>query len=451
MNRNLLMKIKTIRMHFSNNRYQSLSVLGEGLYKFGNTEITRKEFPKVIDFLIDDINKYVIKNTLGVLGDIITKGLMKISVWIERIVLLYNTEVNREKSVKNDSILYFFAVTNNMAMDELLNLLLKTTENKKLAYNIFFIIGELHNYYTPDISNFLIENLILNDKLNEEIRALIIQTLGKVKDQDAVLALIKTSEDDSWDVSFNSLWALGEIRSVNSLPTIISFLNHESEIMRGEAAIAIGKFGDEAHKEIINLLEILKSEDESTSVKQKILITLKNNKICESIPTILTIIKENKEKSLTKKSIETLGEISENCKNVEGAVSLLLDLYFNKKTEDSLKLPALTALSKLSPIPINELLQSYKPKESSQPVTVYQQTENTNVEAININGVLERKNRNLLLVVWIELGIFVLGILGDLIASIITMKAVWWMYGILFGIPTVILIVNIILRKKGII
>ena len=126
MNRNLLMKIKTIRMHFSNNRYQSLSVLGEGLYKFGNTKITRKEFPKVIDFLIDDINKYVIKNTLGVLGDIITKGLMKISVWIERIVLLYNTEVNREKSVKNDSILYFFAVTNNMAMDELLNLLLKT-------------------------------------------------------------------------------------------------------------------------------------------------------------------------------------------------------------------------------------------------------------------------------------------------------------------------------------
>jgi len=111
-----------------------------------------------------------------------------------------------------------------------------------------------------------IPNLIqsLNEDPDEEVRAKSAWALGKLNANKAVDTLIKALYDEYWEVRKYSANSLGIIGDQNALPYLIEALNDPERQVRQYAAVALGKMEDE--RAIPILLESMDDEDDNVKL-----------------------------------------------------------------------------------------------------------------------------------------------------------------------------------------
>lgn len=119
----------------------------------------------------------------------------------------------------------------------------------------------------------LIESLASED---EQVRASACYALGKigVGAADAVLALEKRLEEPNGASCTAVVWALLQIcpddeqLCAKAVPMLVEATKHEEELVRVEAATALGQIAAAAKPEIIELLKELAVQDDSTRVRE---------------------------------------------------------------------------------------------------------------------------------------------------------------------------------------
>jgi HEAT repeat protein len=125
-----------------------------------------------------------------------------------------------------------------------------------LFFLIFLAAGWLYNpavtdaQYTDSVSDqrpqSSLENSIANLKDSDPaVREQAAKELGKAREAGAVDALISVLQyDDVWSVRKSAAWALGEIRDDRALVPLMRAMSHKDWIIRFKVAEALGKLGD---------------------------------------------------------------------------------------------------------------------------------------------------------------------------------------------------------------
>lgn len=110
--------------------------------------------------------------------------------------------------------------------------------------------------------SYLIQSL--DEDPDEEVRAKSAWALGKINTNEAVDALIKALYDEYWEVRKYAANSLGIIGNKDALPYLIEALNDPDRQVRQYAAVALGKMKDE--QAIPLLLESMDDEDDNVKL-----------------------------------------------------------------------------------------------------------------------------------------------------------------------------------------
>lgn len=111
-----------------------------------------------------------------------------------------------------------------------------TDDDLNIIEDATWVLAQYGTSSTP----FLLEK-ITDD--NPQVRQNIVHTLGKIKNQEAVPAIILRAQDITPSVRQKAVYVLGQIGSPNAIEQLISSLDDSVEDVRWSALEALGRFG----------------------------------------------------------------------------------------------------------------------------------------------------------------------------------------------------------------
>lgn len=150
--------------------------------------------------------------------------------------------------------------------------------------------------------------ILAKNETSAMVRESIATALGMLKQMASVETLIKLVDDEDELVRESAIQALGEIQAENSIPKLTSiFWDMElSEALRRKAAQALGKLGDQG---VAVLMDAAKSENNDTRIHAvEDLFEAKNTK---TIPTLIDAFEEDKNSDVRYIAVRALAEIGD--------------------------------------------------------------------------------------------------------------------------------------------
>jgi HEAT repeat protein/DNA polymerase III delta prime subunit len=145
----------------------------------------------------------------------------------------------------------------------------------------------------------------LNDK-NSSVRWRSADALGKIKDTQAVQALIQALNDEDSYMRRRATEALGKIKDTQAVQALIRALNDEDSYMRWSAAEALGEIKDtQAVPYLIHTLN-----DKDSSVRRRAAEALGEIKDTQAVPYLIHTLND-KDSSVRRRAVEALGEIKD--------------------------------------------------------------------------------------------------------------------------------------------
>ncbi len=143
------------------------------------------------------------------------------------------------------------------------------------------------------------------DHPNPRVREDIIETLGRIKDPEALEVIISTLDDPGWEVRRNAVKALGLIKGEEAVNPLIQALDDENKKVRTNALASLGKIGDIRAQKFF--IESFKGKNKQThKIVTKALIKIGPS----SVDSLIGFLKDS-EDEVRGRAAEALGEIGD--------------------------------------------------------------------------------------------------------------------------------------------
>jgi len=350
-------KIKEIRNSFVRNINLEWHFDSErNTYVISNIAISKVDIEFVMYSLLCDKNNYVLLNALRFFEFLIKNNDSIDHLLVNKVIEMFNEGSNEVSS----QIIHLFTATISITKKYLLKIIEKSQE-LPLRNNSIILYGEVRQY-DSQISQLLIKALI--EEENTEIRIAIVKAISKTKDFDALDSLLISLEKDSSEiVRADSAFALGEIRSPESIQPLIKSLDDISELVKEKAAEALGKLGFK-EKEVTNkLLEILQNNNNSPILRKEAAWALAKFSECEIIPIMIENMNNSFDYEVREAAMNIIDYLQTKCKNTDEALSHLVDLKKNDP-ESNIRLLAtkvLKEMCKKKGLNLNECIENIDP------------------------------------------------------------------------------------------
>lgn len=347
----------TIRNNFARNINISWHIDKERRYIITNVIIKKENVSQVINSLLGDNNKNVLKNMLNFLEDYKKLDIKIDKKWILKIIQKYNPN---SKSELNDSIIHFFLVTYNETITYL-EKEIQFSKNSKIKYNSIFIVGEMKKF-KPEISA-LFKSLLLKES-DEKIRSAIITALAKIKDDNLVNVLIEILEKDpSAEVRYNCAYALGELRNDFTVESLIKALDDKNPYVQEKAAEALGKMEEISTQTKERLERLVTDPQREWRVVKAAAKALARFRTCDLIPKLIDLMTNDFDVEKRKVAIEIIGYLDSYCENTIEVMTQLIDLKENDP-EESIRIIAIKILKKMCErqnLTLDDCIKAIKP------------------------------------------------------------------------------------------
>ncbi|OLS14297.1 MAG: hypothetical protein RBG13Loki_2085 [Promethearchaeota archaeon CR_4] len=177
----------------------------------------------------------------------------------------------------------------------------KQTTNKDIKGWVIRALGQSYDPRALDPLLGLLENT------DENIRAAAALAIGRLEEKEAIPALLKRINDGNSKVRRNCIWALERIGFEKNRDQIrdnlVKYLNDDTEDVRNEAAIALGKLGD---VRALNRLEGILKENKNNNSRYYAALALGKLKIPRSIEILESTLKQESDTIIKNKIIASL-------------------------------------------------------------------------------------------------------------------------------------------------
>ena len=147
---------------------------------------------------------------------------------------------------------------------------------------------------------------VLKDS-NKEMRLYVVDALGNIKDKRSVEALISVLKDEDWNVRLEAVDALGDIEDTRAVLPLGELLNDEAWKVRKEAAYALGDIGD---PRAVNALAAA-IKDKHYEVRRQVVDSLGSIEDSASVIPLISVLKDESWE-VRKEAVEALGNIADS-------------------------------------------------------------------------------------------------------------------------------------------
>jgi len=192
---------------------------------------------------------------------------------------------------------------------------------------------------------------------DERVASEAVRALGKIDDKRAVKPLLELlSSSNNENLLSEAIKVLGNLGDKRALEKVTGFLNSDSQILRGEAAVSVAKLG--SGKVLEDLKELLK--DESWHVRAKVAAGLREIGGKE-VERVLLVMTADRDRRVQMAAIEAIGYAT-HTKKIEGRRGLRkLETLLVNSMDFALRSLCAEALAKTKdPRYVYPLIKSYK-------------------------------------------------------------------------------------------